>query len=78
MLLCLCVSQVIQDFYIKTYKDRNGQEPSSATLNLLWATTVSIYCVGGMLGGLLGGWWADYFGRCVGGMLARTAGRLVG
>ena len=62
---CCCVYQVMLDFYNETYTERNGQEPSESTLDLLWATTVSIFAVGGMFGGLLGGWWADYFGRCV-------------
>ena len=31
----------------------------------LYSLLVAIFAVGGMLGGLLAGWWADFFGRCV-------------
>lgn len=31
----------------------------------LYSLLVAIFAVGGMLGGLMAGWWADFFGRLV-------------
>ncbi|XP_041482841.1 solute carrier family 2, facilitated glucose transporter member 5-like [Lytechinus variegatus] len=57
-------SVFIQDFINKTYYERSGgRQLSDDALTWLWATTVSIYCIGGALGALSGGYWADYFGR---------------
>lgn len=56
-------SQVIQDFYNSTYYDRNGEYMSSSLLTLLWSFTVSIFAIGGMIGGLSGGYLANRYGR---------------
>ena len=32
---------------------------------ILWSVTVSIYCVGGMLGGVSAGYWTNKWGRYV-------------
>ncbi|XP_021375506.1 solute carrier family 2, facilitated glucose transporter member 1-like [Mizuhopecten yessoensis] len=56
-------SEVIQDFYNSTYYNRNGEYMSSSLLTLLWSFTVSIFAIGGMIGGLSGGYVANRFGR---------------
>ncbi|XP_071494139.1 solute carrier family 2, facilitated glucose transporter member 1-like [Diadema antillarum] len=57
-------SVFIQDFVNETYFLRSGGVQISDTgLTWLWSTIVSIYCIGGALGALAGGYWADYFGR---------------
>ena len=65
--------QVLKGFYNKTYQDRfneslNCDTDSSTnctTLTILWATTVSIFCIGGMVGGVSAGYWANRFGRYI-------------
>ena len=47
-------------------------------MDLLWATTVSIFAIGGMFGGLLGGWWAEYFGRKRGMLFNTVVGVVAG
>ncbi|XP_021375505.1 solute carrier family 2, facilitated glucose transporter member 3-like [Mizuhopecten yessoensis] len=56
-------AEVIQDFYNSTYYNRNGEYMSSSLLTLLWSFTVSIFAIGGMIGGLSGGYVANRFGR---------------
>ena len=55
----------MQEQYQKWYNDthKDGPPLSSTELTFLWSTTVSIYCLGGLLSGSLGGALADKFGR---------------
>ncbi|XP_033763885.1 solute carrier family 2, facilitated glucose transporter member 1-like [Pecten maximus] len=69
-------SEVIQDFYNSTYYNRNGEYMSSSLLTLLWSFTVSIFAIGGMIGGLSGGYLANRFGR-KGGLLRNNFLNLV-
>lgn len=57
--------QVLQEFFNVTNYDRTGQYMSGSTLTFLWAVTVSIYAVGGMFGGLSGGYLANRYGRYI-------------
>lgn len=52
---------VIKDFYNTTNFNRNGDYMSDSTLTLLWAITVSIYAIGGMVGGLSAGYFANKY-----------------
>ncbi|XP_060066457.1 solute carrier family 2, facilitated glucose transporter member 3-like [Ylistrum balloti] len=70
-------AEVIQDFYNSTYYDRNGEYMSSSLLTLLWSFTVSIFAIGGMIGGLSGGYVANRFGR-KGGLIRNNILNLVG
>ena len=36
---------------------------SDSEITFLWSATVSIYCLGGMISGTIGGAIADFFGR---------------
>ena len=50
-----------------TYHSRYGGDnySSQTASTILWSVTVSIYCVGGMLGGVSAGYWANKWGRYV-------------
>ena len=49
----------INGSYVKHFKDT----PTEQILNIMWATTVSIYLVGGFIGAFSAGWLAEKFGR---------------
>lgn len=38
---------------------------SQYTLDVLWSVTVSIFAIGGMIGGITTAYFTDKFGRCV-------------
>ncbi|XP_005102920.2 solute carrier family 2, facilitated glucose transporter member 1 [Aplysia californica] len=63
---------LIKDFMNTTQYNRDGSYMSDQTIRNLWALTASIFSVGGMIGGITGGWWATKLGR-KGGSLANTA-----
>ena len=46
-----------------THYERTREQMSSATITSLYALIVAIFAVGGLVGGLAAGWWADFFGR---------------
>lgn len=46
-----------------THIKRTGEEFSEDALINLYSLLVAIFAVGGMIGGLMAGWWADFFGR---------------
>ena len=47
------------------YKARYGEDMSDSTVNILYSVAVSIFAIGGMLGGFSGGTIANRFGRFV-------------
>ncbi|KAL4221554.1 Solute carrier 2 [Mactra antiquata] len=64
--------KVLKEFYNDTYHRRHTDDylncdddskENCSILTVLWSVTVSLYCVGGMLGGVSAGYWADKFGR---------------
>jgi len=55
--------QLIEDWISQVKMNRTGVPTSQSEVTLIWSVTVSIYCVGGMIGGSLVGWMADRFGR---------------
>ncbi|ESP01111.1 hypothetical protein LOTGIDRAFT_180320 [Lottia gigantea] len=54
---------VMKDFYNVTYYKKEGKEITDSLLTLLWALTVAMYAVGGMVGGVSAGYWGNKFGR---------------
>ena len=69
-------NQVIQEFINETNRNRNGLNESdcngtsinaacftSSTVGLLWAFTVALFAVGGCIGGVSNGFFADRLGR---------------
>ncbi|KAJ8319939.1 hypothetical protein KUTeg_001526 [Tegillarca granosa] len=57
------VIYVIKKFYNESRYERYGEIFSDSAITLLWSVTLSIYCAGGMIGGLSAGYLADKFGR---------------
>nr|XP_054768496.1 solute carrier family 2, facilitated glucose transporter member 5-like [Lytechinus pictus] len=53
----------MQDFYNQSNYDRNGEPLSDTGVLWLWSTTVSVWCIGGALGALVGGYLSDGLGR---------------
>ena len=63
LLYTLFCFQLIKDFINTTYTERFSSSPSESVIDILWATSVSIYLVGGCAGAFSAGWFADRFGR---------------
>ncbi|XP_055883823.1 solute carrier family 2, facilitated glucose transporter member 1-like [Biomphalaria glabrata] len=59
-------NQVIKDFFNETYFDRYDEVMSDSLLTMLWAMTVALFCVGGMMGGVSAAYFAGKFGSLVG------------
>lgn len=55
----------IENFMKDVYKDRYGEDISEEFIQQLYSVAVSIFAIGGMLGGFSGGWMANRFGRFV-------------
>jgi len=55
--------QQIKSFMNETKYARNGEVMTEDSITSLYALLVSIFCVGGCIGGLGAGWWANFFGR---------------
>lgn len=46
---------------------KSGENPSENLVSFLFALVVSLFAIGGMIGGLSGGYLADKFGRLLDG-----------
>lgn len=55
----------IENFMKDVYKWRYGKDMSAETVEVLFSLAVSIFAIGGMLGGFSGGMVANRFGRYV-------------
>lgn len=65
--------QLIEKWISGVISGRNDGKPADQTqVTLIWAIAVSIFCVGGMVGGLSTGFVAEKFGR-KGGLLVSNA-----
>uniref|UniRef100_A0A646QID7 Solute carrier family 2, facilitated glucose transporter member 1 n=1 Tax=Hemiscolopendra marginata TaxID=943146 RepID=A0A646QID7_9MYRI len=53
----------IQEWINETTYDRTGEYLTQDQVDLIWSVPVSLFCVGGMIGGLLTALIADRFGR---------------
>ncbi|XP_033223958.1 glucose transporter type 1 isoform X6 [Belonocnema kinseyi] len=67
----------IESFMKDVYKARYGEDMSDSTVNILYSVAVSIFAIGGMLGGFSGGTIANRFGR-KGGLLLNNVLGVVG
>lgn len=57
------IFQNIANFMKDVYKNRYGLDLHEDTVNRLYSIAVSIFAIGGMLGGFSGGMIANRFGR---------------
>lgn len=57
--------QNIENFMKDVYKDRYGEDISDDSVKKLYSVAVSIFAIGGMVGGFSGGIIANRFGRFV-------------
>lgn len=55
--------ELIKAFINETYYERNEKAMAKETLTLVWGITVAIFALGGMIGGLSNGFFADKLGR---------------
>ena len=57
--------QSIKSFMNHTDVERYGQEMSKEKTTNIFSFIVAVFALGGGLGGLGAGWWADFWGRSV-------------
>lgn len=57
--------QLIEEWISSVVEERTGEVPEESHVTLIFSLAVSLYCVGGMLGGCITGLVADKFGRKV-------------
>ncbi|XP_012270773.1 solute carrier family 2, facilitated glucose transporter member 1 isoform X3 [Orussus abietinus] len=55
--------ELIEDWISEVKMNRTGVPTSQSEVTMIWSIAVSIFCVGGMIGGSLVGYVADRFGR---------------
>ncbi|CAB3386487.1 Hypothetical predicted protein [Cloeon dipterum] len=55
--------KLIEEWISEVQRDRTGEVPSQANVTFIFSLAVSLFCVGGMLGGCITGLVADKFGR---------------
>ncbi|KAK2191457.1 hypothetical protein NP493_53g18000 [Ridgeia piscesae] len=56
-------TDLIQRFLNESFTLRFGYVPDGTLLDIVWATSVSVYLIGGCGGAFCAGWFADAFGR---------------
>ena len=56
-------AQIIEDFIASVWLSRYESEIAPTTMDFIWSVAVSIFAIGGMVGGFSGGYIADRFGR---------------
>jgi MFS transporter, SP family, solute carrier family 2 (facilitated glucose transporter), member 1 len=59
----ICFFQNIENFMKDVYKDRFGEDIPEEQVKILYSIAVSIFAIGGMVGGFSGGTIANRFGR---------------
>jgi len=57
--------QLIEEWISSVQEARTGVVPEQSSVTLIFSLAVSLFCVGGMLGGCITGFVADKFGRKV-------------
>lgn len=62
MISMVCL-QLIEDWIRDLKMNRTGQPTKQSEVTMIWSIAVSIFCVGGMIGGSMVGSIADRFGR---------------
>ncbi|XP_037079932.1 glucose transporter type 1-like isoform X2 [Pollicipes pollicipes] len=68
---------IIEDFIKNVWRTRYGTTIQSSTLDFVWSVAVSIFAIGGMVGGFSGAYIANRFGR-KGGLLLNDLVGIVG
>jgi len=70
-------AELIQEWINSSYFERTGLPLSANTVTMIWSWTVSIFCVGGIIGGSITGAISEYMGR-KGGLLFNNVFALIG
>lgn len=65
--------KLVEEFIADTYEHRFEEKPDEGTVKFIFSVFVAIFCVGGMIGGLLTAFVAERFGR-KGGLLLNNIG----
>ncbi|XP_065564356.1 solute carrier family 2, facilitated glucose transporter member 1-like [Artemia franciscana] len=71
--------KLIQEWinYTDYFRSNSTVVPTEATITWIWSVAVSVYCIGGMIGGSLTGFFAEKFGR-KGGLIVNNIFALIG